>query len=379
MQVNEEVYGGASGTTGELVTGGAVLQSFTAIGDKLKTLSVNFATFKKKWIAANIIVEILDIDNKRVFIKNASGNAFVDNAFTKFQCNSSLRLGDKYFIKITTSNGVIGSSVTCKWGTRTHSSEVMFVNGNIKNGELYCAFTYEKIESQKKDELKSLNDDKTFSPGLISVVIPCFNSSSFIADTLNSLKSQLYNHFEIIVVDDGSSDRDRLDEVLEQHGLKVSVSMGTNKGASAARNAGIKLAKGEFVFFCDSDVKLNQTIFAKMVQTMHDHPEDSWVYCNFKVGNKRHKFFEFDPSILKKKNFCSTMSLVKARDLVEFDENLKRLQDWDMFLTMNERGKTGRWIDEYLFTALDREDGITKNSISWQEASNAVKKKHGGK
>ena len=150
----------------------------------------------------------------------------------------------------------------------------------------------------------------------------------------------------------------------------------TNKGATFARNMGNTLANGEYLFFCDSDVTLDKTIFMKMIQTMHLNPKCSWTYCNYFLGQKEHRFFDFDYSKLKKLNFCSTMSLIRNLDFPKFDEKLKRLQDWDLFLTMAKNNKYGVWIDNILFSALDRNDGITRNSILWEDALKIIKEKH---
>ena len=164
--------------------------------------------------------------------------------------------------------------------------------------------------------------------------------------------------------------------IKKYDGLNIkSIRLPTNKGACYARNAGAVLATGEFLFFCDSDVILDPTIFRCMVQKLHDNTTCDWVYCNFSVGSERRKFCQFSIADMKKRNLCSTMSMIRHSVNPLFDNNLKRLQDWDVFLTLIEKGKNGIWIDSFLFTAIDR-PGITKNSISWEEAIGHLKKKH---
>jgi len=55
---------------------------------------------------------------------------------------------------------------------------------------------------------------------------------------------------------------------------------------------------------------------------------------------------------LKQNNYIPTTSLIRRKDAIKWDESLKRFQDWDLWLTMSEAGKTGVWVDEYLFTVL---------------------------
>ena len=85
----------------------------------------------------------------------------------------------------------------------------------------------------------------------ISIVIPTFNRENIICDAINSVLGQNYNDFEIIVVDDGSTDGTH--EVLNGFGNQIRVVRQVNSGVSAARNAGILAARGEWIAFLDSD------------------------------------------------------------------------------------------------------------------------------
>jgi teichuronic acid biosynthesis glycosyltransferase TuaG len=88
--------------------------------------------------------------------------------------------------------------------------------------------------------------------GLISVVIPAYNAANFIGETINSILSQTYSLWEIIVVNDGSPDN--TEEIVRSFpDSRITVVSQTNAGVSAARNKGIKHIKGEFVCFFDAD------------------------------------------------------------------------------------------------------------------------------
>jgi glycosyltransferase involved in cell wall biosynthesis len=88
-------------------------------------------------------------------------------------------------------------------------------------------------------------------PGLVSIIIPCYNAERFLAETLESAFVQSYRHTEIIVVDDGSTDR--TPQLIRSCGERVRADFGPNRGASAARNRGTALARGEFIQYLDSD------------------------------------------------------------------------------------------------------------------------------
>lgn len=210
--------------------------------------------------------------------------------------------------------------------------------------------------------------------GLISIIIPTYNSSHLLTKTLDSIISQLYNHTQIIIVDDNSKDA-ALSQKLALSYNATFIQNQKNMGAPFSRNTGFQIALGEFLFFCDSDIILDKSIFIKMIQAMHTNPLVDWIYCNYFLGKKQLRFQEFDPSQLNKINFCSTMSLIRKTVFPGFTEHLKRLQDWDLFLKLMENGSQGKWLDEYLFYAEDRK-GITHTTISWDQAVQELRKLH---
>lgn len=89
---------------------------------------------------------------------------------------------------------------------------------------------------------------------LISVIVPVYNAEEYVRACLDSLCSQTLDRIEIICIDDGSTDRSlQVVEGCKKHDGRISVVSQPNAGAAAARNKGLELASGEFVFFIDSD------------------------------------------------------------------------------------------------------------------------------
>src|SRR3990172_2985097 len=86
---------------------------------------------------------------------------------------------------------------------------------------------------------------------LVSVVIPTYNSAQFIGEAVRSVLEQTYSHHEVIVVDDGSTDNS--EDVLRLFGERIQYIHQENRGPSAARNGGIRLAKGDYICFLDAD------------------------------------------------------------------------------------------------------------------------------
>lgn len=181
----------------------------------------------------------------------------------------------------------------------------------------------------------------------VSIIIPVYNHAREIGPCLDSIFEQTYQNYEIIVVNDGSTDNFR--EAIAPYRENIKLIEQENQGANAARNRGFKDSNGEMVIFCDADIVMYPDMIDAMVQTLNNRPKASYAYSSFKYGWKTFKLFPFDPEKLKQMNYIHTSSMIRREDFPGFDENIKRLQDWDLWLTMLEHGKNGRWIDEVLF------------------------------
>ena len=372
MQTIEQ-FGSDTKLTNELINGKVVCQSFKAVAENLSTISVSFATYKRN-NSCKVCFEVCDNATGTPLFKQVYEAGMIrDNSFFNFPVNIKLVPNNKYDLVIY-SDGLYGNAVTAKYGIKKHYEEKMTIGEDIiNNGELSCSFEYEKESFFIASEYKTKNK----SCGLISIVIPVYNSQKYLKKLFDTISSQTYNHYEVIVVDDGSEKCQEISDIVShyRHLNTKLIRIPQNKGACYARNAGALEAMGEYLFFCDSDVVLSNKILQKMIQALHSNPDCSWAYCNFSVGNDNRKFMPFNETEMRKRNLCCTMSLMRHEDFCGFREELKRLQDWDLFLTMMENGKKGIWINEYLFSAEDR-PGITTASISWEEAVREIRKHH---
>ena len=115
----------------------------------------------------------------------------------------------------------------------------------------------------------------------ISVIIPAYNAKDYIRTCLDSVLQQTFQDFEIIAVNDGSKDNtlDILNEYKEKHPEKLHVISQENQGLSVTRNNGAAAAKGEYIFFLDSDDYLKKETFALMYNKAKEHNSDM-VCCN---------------------------------------------------------------------------------------------------
>ena len=232
----------------------------------------------------------------------------------------------------------------------------------------------------------------------ISIIIPVYNHAPALAQCLQSIKNQTLNipsftkegeggGLEIIIVNDGSTDitPDELEKLTLQFSNSpiLHTSHQPNQGAPVARNNGFAQSSGQYVIFCDADVVMKPDMLEKMVKVLDANPDVSYVYSAFKFGWKKFKLWEFDADKLKQMPYIHTTSLIRREHFSGFDPNLKRLQDWDLWLTMLEKGYIGKWIPEVLFSV--KAGGsmsswipsfFTNFSADYNQATERVKTKH---
>jgi glycosyltransferase involved in cell wall biosynthesis len=125
------------------------------------------------------------------------------------------------------------------------------------------------------------------SEALVSVIIPCFNSEKWIEFTLDSVSQQSYKNIEIIIVDDGSTDD--TGTIINNYSSEIKYIYKNNEGPSAARNTGLKIAKGEYIAFLDSDDLWDHEKVKKQVDYMDNHKEIALVFNNVNVINEENK------------------------------------------------------------------------------------------
>lgn len=184
----------------------------------------------------------------------------------------------------------------------------------------------------------------------VSIIIPLYNQASKVLECLDSIIDQTYKNYEVIIVNDGSTDSP--EEKMKKGNRKfdnLKIISQSNQGAAQARNNGFNIASGEYVLFCDADIILENTMLEKMVNILEENSNISYVYSSFYWGKKLFKLFEFSGEKLKSMPFIHTTSLIRRKDFPGFDPSLKKFQDWDLWITMLFNGHVGRWIPQVLF------------------------------
>lgn len=108
----------------------------------------------------------------------------------------------------------------------------------------------------------------SYVPGLVSVIIPCYNNATFVGMAIESALGQTYQRCEVIVIDDGSTDESP--EIVSRFGGRIRWQRRPNGGAPAARNDGLELARGEFIQFLDGDDLLLKDAVERRLEAMTD-------------------------------------------------------------------------------------------------------------
>jgi len=211
----------------------------------------------------------------------------------------------------------------------------------------------------------------------VSVIIPTYNSAQYICETLDSVLAQTYKDYEIIVVDDGSTDNTR--EVLKPYMSKIKYIYKENGGPASARNVGIKNARGEYIAFLDSDDIWLPEKLEKQIEYLQSNPDIALVYsdcirfnengvCQRKsnVYHLREGYIFFK---LLEGNFITTSTVIVRRECLDkvgyFDEeldDLKHSEDYDLWLRISRSFKIG-YIREPLVKYRVRESGLNRSNI----------------
>jgi teichuronic acid biosynthesis glycosyltransferase TuaG len=182
---------------------------------------------------------------------------------------------------------------------------------------------------------------------LVSIVMPCFNASETINESLLSVINQTYTNIEIIVVDDGSTD-DSI-QLVKQNFPSVFLYQNNTgkKGVSTARNLGISRAKGDWIAFLDADDIWMKEKLEKQINQLNGcrwgHTNSFYFGYNQSGSTKRSDFTELGSGmvfqILLLDNFVTTSTVIAERQLLinsgGFDESFDMLEDWKLWLLLS--------------------------------------------
>lgn len=224
----------------------------------------------------------------------------------------------------------------------------------------------------------------------VSVILPTYNRAQLIGRAIQSVLDQTYQDFELIIVDDGSKDNTaKIINNLEDRRIKY-VRHEKNKGANAARNTGIAMARGEYIAFQDSDDEWFPEKLEKQMRIFKTASADvGVVYTGFWRVEEDQKVYIPSPKIKQKEgnihtkllhgNFVTTQAVVIKRKCFNkaglFDECLPRLQDWELFIRIS-KYYSFKCIDEPLLVSYFTPKSISANQEALIFAHLYILEKH---
>ncbi|WP_447641532.1 MULTISPECIES: glycosyltransferase family 2 protein [Chitinophagaceae] len=203
----------------------------------------------------------------------------------------------------------------------------------------------------------------------ISVVIPCFNDGVYLQETLDRLNEQTYKDFEVIIVNDGSTDRATLIklEEISQQGQAIVYHIPNSK-MSAARNYAITRSQGKIIVALDADDYFDKSFFGKALQYLDANKDAAVVSCYVQHFGLDKKVFKPRGGTVKNflfSNQCPMCSMFR-KDVWEqvggLDENMKEgYEDWDFFLSITALGYRIKILPEILFYYRQTKKSTLKN------------------
>lgn len=224
----------------------------------------------------------------------------------------------------------------------------------------------------------------------VSVIMPVYNRESVVSRAIESVLQQTYTHFELIIVDDGSTDN-TLQTIQTFTDSRIrTIRLSKRKGAPAARNIGIQQAKGDWMAFQDSDDVWHKEKLEKQVNHIPEEAELLPIiytsFCRHKHGQQtiipsndgRNKQGFIHKELLWE-NFISTQTVLMHKQCIEragfFAEDMPRFQDWELWLRISQHYPF-IWVNEPLVDVYYSEQSISADQMSIVHAYEKILEKH---
>lgn len=222
-----------------------------------------------------------------------------------------------------------------------------------------------------------------------SIILPTFNRSELIISSVNSVLQQQFSDYELIIIDDGSTDN--TSEILEnkyqeyfKNGIFKLIRNETNSGVSACRNIGLEHANGKWIAYLDSDNTLDSQFLLEFYKTIEKNRGIQCAYAQFKrlSDNRLGASHAFNFDELCYENYIDLGVFVHSKELYTkfggFDSKLKRLVDWDLIIRYTKEN-TPIYLDKVLMTYnnLERDDRISNKTNNLPVAYNRVMTNNG--
>jgi len=215
---------------------------------------------------------------------------------------------------------------------------------------------------------------KRFNPK-VSIVIPVYNGSNYLKEAIDSALAQTYKNIEIIVINDGSNDGGKTDEICKSYGNKIRYYKKENGGVASALNMGIEKMKGEYFSWLSHDDVYYPEKIEKQIKYLFDKGLDknTILYCDYELINEKgqylssakldHEILSAKPEYALLRGRINGITLLIPKEAFtsgkRFRENLKYTQDYELWL---------RLMKEFRFVHM--QEVVTKTRIHPEQDSN---------
>jgi GT2 family glycosyltransferase len=229
---------------------------------------------------------------------------------------------------------------------------------------------------------KDRRSDNEGNSVVVSVIIPAYNCTEYIPAALDSVLAQTFTDFEIVLVNDGSPDTEMLEHLIAPYRDRIIYCKQENRGLAAARNTGIRAARGKYLAFLDSDDCWPPEYLAAQMRLFEETPSLDLVYAdalNFGDAPLPRKTFmqpltppvSFEDLLLGGNQIIPSGTVARKQVIVDaglFDESLRRCEDYDMWLRIAYRGAKIAFQPRVLALRRVHSNALTSNNTKMLEA-----------
>ncbi len=192
---------------------------------------------------------------------------------------------------------------------------------------------------------------------IISVIIPCFNHGAYLWEAIRSVEESGFQNYEIIIVDDGSTDPETQRVALEVKEAGYNILLQKNQGVAASRNNAIRIAKGRYIIPLDADNRLLKPYFFKGLEILESKPEVGVVYGDALIIGEKSGDWKNHPLVMEEmlfENYIDTCTIIR-RSMWEqvggYDSNapVPTRQDYIFWLDCLKHHWKFEYLPEYCF------------------------------
>ncbi len=209
---------------------------------------------------------------------------------------------------------------------------------------------------------------------LISIVVPTYNCEKYILETLKSIKSQTYRNFEVLIIDDCSTDNtyNTIKDLLQEDCRFIYHRLEVNSGAAIARNTAVEMSKGSFIAFIDSDDLWVEYKLEKQIKFMKDnnYPFTATQFGRIDQNGIKLKWVS---KYIKVRNYNKLLKRSPGNSTVMYNANvlgktyipnIRKRNDYVMWLSIIKKSKSIYEINEVMSYYRIREDSLSRNKKS---------------